>query len=138
MTNGVGFRPGAPATRIRRITYGDDTDLAGLVIRIGGVSFGEWMTAGPWAQALDLFVDRLVEWNYVDDDGRPVPATREGVTSSAVDAALLKTVVADWLSRATDVVPLARARRTPAPAAAAGPSGSDPDLEATLSMMPVS
>ncbi len=135
-TNGHGgFRPAAPANRVRRITYGDDSELAGLVLRIGGLSMGEWLTHTAWEAALPLFAERLIEWNWVDGiTGAPVPATPEGVAT--VDAALLKTVVADWLDRATGVVPLGHRPRAEVASVAAPPApvGLDPDLEAMMSM----
>jgi hypothetical protein len=105
------FRPDPPGKRVRRISYGQDTDMPGLWLRVGGLSLSEWMEAKWNADLYQLFADRLVEWNMVDENGEPVPCTIDGLKQ--VDASMIRTLIADWMNRVADVVPLASGRTMP-------------------------
>lgn len=133
-----GFRPAAPAGRIRRITYEPGTDLEGLVIRIGGITVEEWMMSRTFGRAVELFLDRLVEWNYLAPDGTAVPTTEEGVRS--IDPTYLRAIIDNWLEVVTDPVPLdpiPRRGGAGAPGAAVVVDEVRAAIEADLPMAPV-
>ena len=89
-----------PGPRVRRIEFDDTTPFPGLWMRVGGMSFDEWLDLKV-GEAVKLFADRLLEWNWVDDTGEPVPCTREGVGS--LDASDVATVVSAWSDRVAEV-----------------------------------
>ncbi len=79
--------------RIRRMTFDEGSDFPGLVMKIGGLSLDEWHSL-KYPEAFDLFADRLMEWNWEDENGGPVPPTREGVGS--LDAEDMRTLIGVW------------------------------------------
>lgn len=84
------------------MVFDSDTDFDGLVMRVGGVTVAEWGEL-KMSDAPTLFGERLVEWNWVDDDGDPVPASPEGVGS--LDAGDVRTLVRLWLDHVAEVRP---------------------------------
>ena len=122
---GGNYQPGP--IRVRKISYGDDTEFPGLWLRVGGLTIDEW-TEATTESVIALFIDRLVEWNWVDEHGDPVPTTAEGV--GRLDAAAVRTLAMDWLRRAADLLPLGRT-------AATATVSSNGAMESTLPMDPI-
>ncbi len=143
-------------SRILRLRFEDD-DLAGLVVRARALSVAQLLEvtgladaaseAGAAAEAgrgispeqrsqidrlFALFAARLVSWNVTDDDGRPVPATHDGVMGQDFDQVLR--IVMEWIQAVAGVAaPLAR-RSTPG---GNGSSGPDPQELMGLPMEPL-
>jgi len=80
-------------TRIRKLVFEPGTEYEGLVIRARGVSVQEWVDI-THADLIPLFIDRLVEWNWLDEDDNPVPTTEEGVGS--LDASDIRSLASFW------------------------------------------
>lgn len=121
----TGFNPG---TRIRRLEFADDTQFPGLWMRVEGMTFREWLDVKTLDELAGLLGARLVEWNWVDDNDQPVPATKEGLDS--LDAADVRTLVQLYHDRVAEV--------HPAPLGSGPITPPDPDLEASIDMQPVS
>ncbi|HEX7134079.1 MAG TPA: hypothetical protein VF228_15995 [Iamia sp.] len=119
------------STRIpRRITFDDDHHVfPGLEMRIHGLTVGEWLE-WTFGDLFAAFCDRLIEWNWVDDDtGEPLATTKEALTE--IDSADMATLLAEWRKRVTGVhaVPLEEERRL----ALVTTNGA---LESTIPMQP--
>ncbi|MCP4960929.1 MAG: hypothetical protein GY925_16890, partial [Actinomycetia bacterium] len=113
------------AARVRHLDFEEGSDFPGLEIRIGGMSVDEYQEVRTNQAMIALFVDRLVSWTMIDEDGDPVPATAEGVDSCDVGDVL--TLVDIWFRECP------RVRRPPAPAPTAavpvqGPVGDESGL----------
>lgn len=112
----------------RHIVFADDHHVfPGLEMRISGFTVGEWLdwTIGDMVEA---FADRLQSWNWVDPDtDEPIGCDLESI--STIDAADLRTLLAEWRTRVTGVhrAPLEETR------ALATTNGA---LEATIPMVP--
>ena len=131
--------------KIYKLTWDESTgDMAGLEVRMTGVSVGEMLdgillsektdrTAADVEKVFTEFAAALVSWNLMDEvidesgvSTQPVPATLEGVRSCDFD--FIVTINRRW-GEAIAGVP------DPLP----GPSGSGPQsLEGSLPMEPLS
>lgn len=93
----MGYRKPA---KVYKIEYAEGHELAGLVVRVRGVSLGQFMrlselveldeaeTSKQIEQVTELcenFATAIVSWNLEDEDGNEVPATLEGVKSQEFD-----------------------------------------------------
>lgn len=95
----MGYR--RPAKRFR-LTFDESHELHGLEVVTKSVPIGviltvmraagSGMTRKPTVEDVesvstlfDTLGDALLEWNYEDDDGEPVPATAEGLRSLDLD-----------------------------------------------------
>lgn len=98
---------------IKLVWENDDQELKGLVVMAKSMSLGSMLDLMPLidkveaatkadtsvdAEALRTVLTRfancLVEWNYVDEDGQPVPATLEGLLGE--DPSFVMEVVKAW------------------------------------------
>ena len=121
--------------RVYRLQF-EDEELDGLVVKVRSASVGrllEFMRflAGlsgddltaddveKFAGLFESFADVLQEWNVEDEDGRPVPATLEGVRSQ--DGDFVMDIMRVWFQAVTQPpAPL------PATSSAGGPSAAPP------------
>lgn len=94
----------------------DEGDLAGLHVRVGGLSVGKMLELTKAAAEvpedfsgsvtsveplIEAFAEKLSEWNLEDEDGNPVPATLEGVRQQ--DLGLVIPVIMRWMSAVADI-----------------------------------
>lgn len=143
--------------KVFSLSFSDDSDLAGATVKVRSISWGELeglfavagsvgaalaegATAETLIGALDpqdvtqmtaifaKFGDALVEWDLEDEDGTPIPATREGLASLDADVAL--EIIDPWLEAVQGV----RAG-TPLPAGS-GSGATSPEV--SLPMEPLS
>ncbi len=102
---------------------GDDLDVDALAAMPAAAQkklVGERMAG--MRRIIDDFAAVLVSWNLEDDDGRPIPATTEGLRT--LDPGELMTIIRTWQRVVAD-----------APAPLPGPSSSGaPSLEGSLPM----
>ncbi len=72
----------------------EGTEWDGLVVKLGGLTTGEYLdfvsVAGPTddgdnqtAQMIQMLADHLMSWN-LEDDGEPIPTTLEGLKSNDI------------------------------------------------------
>ena len=128
--------------KLYHLTWPEDHALHGLEVTTKGLSIGRLRTMmgltsemgkggeeqAKAAEALfDQFAHVLVSWNREEDDGTPVPATREGIAEE--DLSFMIGLVMAWMDAVAGV-------DTPLPAAS--PPGPDPALEESLPMAPLS
>lgn len=60
----------------------EDPEMDGLVVRTRGRTVDDAIAfqAGlPYEEALERFADIVIDWNVLDEDDNPVPATAEGM-----------------------------------------------------------
>jgi len=128
--------------RVYRLQF-EDEELDGLVVKVRSASVGrllEFMRflAGlsgddltaddveKFAGLFESFADVLQEWNVEDEDGRPVPATLEGVRSQ--DGDFVMDIMRVWFQAVT---------QPPAPLPATSSAGA-PSAAPPLPMEPLS
>lgn len=121
----------------------EGTDLDGLTAKVRSAPIGEFMRLGELADELEttetvaemkavmdvmlgLFDDVLVEWDLVDDDGVPIPATAAGMAQLEMDEVML--FITAWQNAVAAV---------PAPLSPASNAGS-PSLVGSMPMEPKS
>lgn len=111
------------------LTFPGDDDLDGLEVHVRGKSLGEYLeivglTAsdidGPaLVRQLEEFAKSLISWNLEEEDGTPVPATRDAVF--AQDKDLMLKVATKWFQRleggVDDPLPQSSPDGEPSPAA---------------------
>lgn len=101
-----GFKPERTRYRIR-----GSGDLDGLLVEMRGISVGQFMEVAEMAdldprnfsaaqlpqvrRLFDIVAGSLAEWNLLDDDGAPVPATYDGVMSQ--DFPLVMSIIEGWM-----------------------------------------
>lgn len=88
----------------------EDPDMAGLEVKAHSASIGEVIGFTRLSdmvdaerrqqiqtidELLELFATKLVTWNLEDDNGTPVPTTRDGLLS--LDMELAQDIVLAWL-----------------------------------------
>lgn len=122
-----------PKRKTYRLVF-DDTDLAGLEVRMRGLSTGDYLnvvriqaddgdeTPEQVDTMLGLLAGALVSWNLEDEHGNPVPADLDGVKAQDFD--LVMAILGAWQTAVAGV---------PAPLDSASPSGV-PSLEASIPM----
>lgn len=90
--------------KVYKLTWDEGHPYHGLEIRVKGLSFGDLTLMKGLAgksqfseedlePILELFADKIVSWNYEDDNDVPVPVSLEAVReldAGAVVAALLQ------------------------------------------------
>lgn len=89
---------------VYKLVFGDDTEYAGLEMAMRSVTIGEVgrfrgmgsseTEADAQEKLLDLITSRLISWNREEEDGTPVPATREGLEGEELD--FLYVVIDKW------------------------------------------
>jgi hypothetical protein len=89
---------------VYKLVFGDDTEYAGLEMAMRSVTIGEMArfrgmgSSESEAEAQEklctLISSRLISWNREEEDGTPVPATREGLDGEEVD--FLYVVIDKW------------------------------------------
>lgn len=87
----------------------DTDDMAGLTVVLRGLNIGEWLRINGLSDAdeetipglLDIFASKLVSWNLEEDDGKPVPATRDSVHAQDLD--FIVTITTAWINAVSGV-----------------------------------
>jgi hypothetical protein len=114
----------------------EDPEMEGLEVRIKSMSVGkvrEFLRRSrddadssfdPFAD----FEDCLLSWNLTDDDGEPVPPTREGI--DALDIDFVNHLIKAWMETITGV--------SDADPLDGRSSFGEPSLVASLPMVPLS
>lgn len=102
-----------------RLVFGPGSDLEGATVVMGPMNMGEFLSlarAGGEQQSaeamqqvglgmMDTVAGKLVSWDLEEEDGTPIPATKDGVLSLEVDTVLV--IVNAWTFAAKGVsVPL--------------------------------
>lgn len=88
-----------PGRRIHRLVFDEDTIFPGLELRVHGITVDEWTRGLSLRESVDLLMARLVEWNWVDDNGDPVPLTPEGFAS--LDMGDMYQLARQWMAAVT-------------------------------------
>jgi hypothetical protein len=93
--------------KVMVLTFEDDEELKGLEVHLRGKTLGEYLEIiglkdsevdGPvLVRQLDELAASLISWNLEEEDGTPVPATREAVF--AQDKDLMMKVAVEWFER---------------------------------------
>jgi hypothetical protein len=117
--------------KIYNLVFDETTDYPGLEVQVRTLTMGQLV--GVWtgegggssARTFELFMDRLVGWNLEDEDGKPVPVTREAV--EAEDDDMVNAIVRRW----TDAV-----LGVPAPLGDGSSSGGTSPEESVLTEIP--
>lgn len=105
-----------------RLTWDDDTEFAGLEVRAKSLSIDNFLRVAPLMELagkdrdgfsaddmaqideiFTVFAGALVDWNLEQEDGTPVPATREGLGRQ--DLAFGLAVAMQWLKTVVAVSP---------------------------------
>lgn len=101
----MGYRP---PRKIYKLDFAG-TEYEGLEVSMRGVTVGEELeqesrrgTPGFGRYIFDLMASLLVEWNVEDDNGEPVPATRDGVLTQ--DSTMVQSIL-EALQAAVSGVP---------------------------------
>lgn len=117
--------------KIYKLKFGEDTDYAGLEVHVRGMTTGQVIAAktgkdedgkGPLESMLDLLADRIVSWNLEDENGVPVPATRDAFLNEDED--MIAAIINHWMEAAAGV---------PDPLPQSSPSG-EPSLVESVPM----
>lgn len=136
----AGYRP---PRRVFRLRF-EDGHHDGLVVRMRTTSVGRALDlmrflvldtdgltpedVAGFEGLFEGFAEVLVEWNVEDDDGRPVPATLEGVRTQPID--FVMGILNVWFGATTTV-------SATDPLAATSPAG-EPSAVPSLPMVPLS
>lgn len=108
------------------LEWPEDSEFAGLEVRMRRLSLRQLLrierlsdlrksssteeTEAAMVEMLDIIGKGLLSWNYEDDDGTPVPATRESLDD--LDLGLIRALVGAW-TKAAAGVPLASPPSSP-------------------------
>ncbi len=119
------------------LTFENDEELAGLEVHVRRKSLGEYLEIVGLAESdidgpvlvrqLEEFTRSLISWNLEEEDGTPVPPSRDAVF--AQDKDLMLKVATRWIERLEGVVD--------APLPESSPAG-EPSPEASIPMEPLS
>lgn len=103
-----GYRP---ERRVYLLRF-EAPEMAGLTVRTRAIPFGiltQAVKLGRQGLTLDdldtvdrifdSFADALIEWNLLDEDGHPVPATADGLAAQDLD--LVLTIIMAWTQTAS-------------------------------------
>jgi hypothetical protein len=110
--------------KLYRLTFADDTDMAGLQVTMTSVSMGTllWLQemsengaevaqdAAAFRKVVEVFVGAMLSWNLEDDDDTPVPVTVDGVL--AQDPDFMMSIIAAWTKAISGVTDPLDARST--------------------------
>lgn len=118
--------------KIYKLTFDESTEYPGLEVQVRTLSLGQLLDARSRADdedgtqtMVDRFAERLVAWNLCDEDGRPVPATLDGIRDQDDD--LVIAVIGRWQEAM---------RGVPAPLDGDSSSGVTSAVESTLAEIP--
>lgn len=114
MSGGRGSEPGyMPQRKLYRLRF-EDRD--GFVVRARSAATGVFMEISTFAddatsdsgikqeqlgRLFDLFSGVLVEWNLLEEDGTPVPATKAGLLSQEFD--FVMEIITAWMDAVAGV-----------------------------------
>lgn len=105
--------------KVYDLKFGADTEYPGLEVRVRSMTMGQlfktWTgdeTSNGAAATYGLLIDRIVSWNLEEEDGTPIPVTREAVDDQDDD--MILAIQKQWL---------AAVRGVPAPLAGDSSSG---------------
>lgn len=116
--------------KIYNLVFDETTSWPGLEVQVRTLTMGQLVSVwsgegGTSAKTFDLFMSRLVGWNLEDEDGNPVPVTREAV--EAEDDDMVVAIQKRW----TDAV-----LGVPAPLGGDSNSGGPSAVESVLTEIP--
>jgi hypothetical protein len=118
--------------KLYRLTFADDTDMAGLEITMASVSMATLLRMqdlsdrGPelandmtaFHESVSIFTGAMLSWNLEDDEDRPVPVTVEAVLDQ--DPEFILAIIAAWtkaISGVPDPLDAGSTSGAPSPAA---------------------
>jgi hypothetical protein len=116
--------------KIYNLVFDETTNWPGLEVQVRTLAMGQLVSiwsgeGGSSARTFELFMSRLVGWNLEDEDGNPVPITREAV--EAEDDDMVVAIQRRW----TDAV-----LGVPAPLGDSSSSGATSPVESALTEIP--
>lgn len=118
--------------KIYKLVFDETTDYPGLEVQARTLSLGQLLDArtrdddeDETKAMVDLFAERLVSWNLLDEDEQPVPATIEGIRDQDDD--LILAVINRWQ---------AAMRGVPAPLESGSASVGTSPVESVLTEIP--
>lgn len=115
--------------KVYNLVFDDTTDYPGLEVQVRTLTMGQligvWASEGTSTETFELFADRLVSWNLEDEDGQPVPATREALL--AEDDDMVQAIAKRWIAEVIGV---------PAPLESGSDSGETSPAESMLAAIP--
>jgi hypothetical protein len=115
--------------KIYNLVFDETTDHPGLEVQVRTITMGQlvkvWSNEGGSVDTFEMFVDRLVSWNLEDENGTPVPTTREAV--EAEDDDLIMAITRKWSQTVMGV---------PAPLGGDSNSGEPSAAESVLTEIP--
>lgn len=117
-------------SKVYNLVFDETTGYPGLEVQVRTLAMGQllgiWTDEGSKAaETFELFMDRLVGWNHEDEQGEPVPATREAVL--AEDDDMINAIVKRWLAEVMGVS---------APLESGSDSGATSPVESLLTEVP--
>ncbi|MFG3510252.1 hypothetical protein ACGF5F_32670 [Streptomyces sp. NPDC047821] len=124
----MGYRHQIPRVNVR---FEEGHEYHGFEAVLRKLKLGEWLEitgingdAGVRhvGDQLEKMADRLISWNLEDEEGQPVPTTREAILEQ--DQGLMLAVLNAWIDGITGVS---------APLGPSSPAG-EPSLEASIPM----
>lgn len=91
-----------------------DTEYDGLVVKVSGLTTGEYLDflalsapvdgeddKGTTEQMLRMLADHIVSWNLLDEQGNPIPTDFEGIKSNEI--AMNMMIVEAWTDAIANV-----------------------------------
>lgn len=115
--------------KVYDLKFDETTDYPGLEVQVRTLTMGQlahvWSADGSALATYEMFVDRLVSWNLEDENGTPVPTTREAI--EAEDDDLITTITKKWTQAVMGV---------PAPLVDSSSSGGTSPAESVLTEIP--
>jgi hypothetical protein len=84
--------------RLRGLSIGDLQIVTSLKAEEGEVASSGLDQVGP---VIDLFAARLISWNYEDEEGAPIPPSREEI--EGLDVTVLLPAIMQWAEAASAV-----------------------------------
>lgn len=96
----MGYK-GTPRTV--KIEFAQGHEHHGAEARVRRMAFGEWedIINSEDSNEVEELATRIVSWNLEDDDGKPIPATPEGLRQ--VDTSLVSALKNAWVQSITGV-----------------------------------
>lgn len=120
-----------PKRKIYKLAF-EDAEMDGLVVRVRGLSTGQYIDlmglkqkaegGDDSGELFEFLAERLVDWNVEEEDGTPVPADLTGIR--AQDMPFTMAIINAWTKAMADV---------PAPLGQPSTSGAS-SLEASIPM----
>ena len=90
--------------RTRRVSFEPGTRFGGLQIETSGMPLGYYLEHADSitrADAVRLFFEHLIDWNWATEDGTPVAPTLAAAVAAGIDASDMLSLAEFWLSQVT-------------------------------------